>query len=65
MKLLTLVIRRTFGWCRSIVDSVRHGEDDMRTIYGDHPNGAPSPEQAMLEGSVAHNIGNMGAGGLG
>ena len=37
----------------------------MRTIYGDNPNGSKSLEQAILETSVAHNIGNLGNGGLG
>lgn len=31
MTLLALIARRTFGWCRSMIDSIRHGEDNMRT----------------------------------
>lgn len=59
------VARRTGRWFLNVVDSIRHGEDDMRTIHGDHPNGSKSPEQAILEASVAHSIGNLGNGGLG
>ena len=58
-------LRRTYHWFINVVDSIRHGEDDMRAIYGDHPNGSRSPEQTALEASVAHNIGNLGNGGLG
>jgi hypothetical protein len=57
--------RNTGRWFVNLVDSIRHGEEDLRTLYGDHPNGAKSPEQTMLEASVAHNIGNLGNGGLG
>ena len=59
------VVRRTYRWFVDVVDSIRHGEDDMRAVYGDHPNGSKSPEQTALEASVAHNIGNIGNGGLG
>ena len=65
MKPVLSVVRRAYRWSMNVVDSIRHGEDDMRAIYGDHPNGSQSPEQIALEASVAHNISNLGAGGLG
>jgi hypothetical protein len=65
MLFLTLVVRRSFGWCRGVVESIRHGEDDMRAIYGDHPNGQQSPEQTALQASVTMNISHLTSGGLG
>jgi hypothetical protein len=57
-------VRRVFGWCRNVVDSIRHGEDDMRTVYGDNPNGL-TPEEIALHGSVNLNLSHGMTGGLG
>ena len=65
MLFLTLVVRRSFGWCRGVVEAIRHGEDDMRAIYGDDPNGQQSPEQTALQASVTMNISHLTSGGLG
>ena len=39
------VVRRSYRWFINVVDSIRHGEDDMRAIYGDHPNGSSHPSR--------------------
>ena len=65
MQLLVFILRRSFGWCRNVVDTVRHGGHDLRAGYGDRPDGAQSPEQGARQGSVNLNLSNPGGGHMG
>ena len=65
MLFLTLVVRRSFGWCRGVVESIRHPKDDLRAMYGEHPHGQQLPEQAGPQASVTMNTSHLTSGGLG
>ena len=54
MQLLVFILRRSFGWCRNVVDTVRHGG-----------KGAPSPEQSARRGPVNLDLSNPGGGSMG
>lgn len=56
--------RRVVRGVAGIVYAIRHGEEDMRAVYGEHPNGAPSGEETMVQGSVNLNLSQLGNGGL-
>lgn len=64
MTVVVSLVRRSFAWCRNAVDSIRHGEDDMRAVYGDNPSDL-APEQIALQGSVTLNLSHMTTSGLG
>jgi len=65
MTTLMSILRRSCRWFVGVVDLVRNGEDDMRAVYGDHPNDSLTPEQIALQGSVSLNLTQLGHGGLG
>jgi hypothetical protein len=54
-------LRRGWGWVREILHQIHSGEDDMRAIYGDNPNGRSEAER--LAGAAA--LGNLGSFGGG
>jgi hypothetical protein len=57
-------LRRGGRWVREIVHQIHAGEDDMRAVYGDNPNGRPDAER--IAGAAAlSNLGNMSGGGAG
>jgi hypothetical protein len=54
-------LRRGWRLVREILHQIHSGEDDMRAIYGDNPNGRPDAER--IAGAAAlGNLGNMGGG---
>ncbi|MEO5710753.1 MAG: hypothetical protein ABIQ59_13125 [Nocardioidaceae bacterium] len=64
MTVVVSLVRRSFAWCRNAVDSIRHGEGDVRAVCGDNPNNL-TPDQIALQGSVTLDLSHMTAGGLG
>ena len=54
-------LRRGWRWVREILHQIHAGEDDMRAIYGDNPNGRSDAER--LGGAAA--LGNLGSFGGG
>jgi hypothetical protein len=55
-------LRRGWRWVRMIVHQIHAGEDDMRAVYGDNPNGRPDAERLAAAAALS-NLGNFGGGG--
>lgn len=55
---------RGWRWVREIVHQIHAGEEDMRAVYGDNPNGRPDAERIAAAAALS-NLGNMSGGGAG
>jgi hypothetical protein len=54
-------LRRAWRWLREIAHQIHAGEDEMRQIYGDNPNGRPDAERIAAAAALS-NLGNVGGG---
>jgi len=57
-------MRRGWRWAREIAHQIHAGEDEMRAIYGDNPNGRPDAERIAAAAALS-NLGNVGGAGSG
>jgi hypothetical protein len=57
-------VRRGWRWVREIAHQIHAGEDEMRAVYGDNPNGRPDAERIAAAAALS-NLGNVGGAGSG